>query len=410
MAEPAEKTEISEIFIGRQPIFDRELQVVAYELLYRGNQQNNFAAVTDGEMATTQVLVNAFMEIGFDDLVGEHHAFINMTRSFILGEQLKSLPNDRVVIEILEDIEIDEEVISSVKALSEAGYSIALDDFVYHESLKPLVLLADIIKIDLMALSASEIEQHVLELKQYDVKLLAEKVETRQEYENCKALGFDYFQGYFFCKPQIIKGEKLPTNRVAILQLVSKIYDPEVTFQELDVLISRDVSLSYKLLRIINSAAYALPRKIDSMKQALTILGMKHIRNWVSMIAFSGIDDKPAELFQIAMIRAKMCESVGQSLGHKDSDAYFTVGLFSNLDALMDQPLEALVTPLPLSLEIKSALLDKAGEMGVVLSCVLAYENADWESVDHSQVDPHVIKNMYAMSLHWAREMSRELA
>lgn len=397
------------IYIGRQPIYDRDLNVVAYELLYRSSQQDNWADVTDGEHATTHVLNNAFMEIGFDDLVGENKAFINMPRGYIISDQPLSLPPDRVVLELLENIEVDAEVVEAVKRLSQQGYTIALDDFVFHEKLTPLVQLADIIKIDLMELSDASLLQHVLLLRQHNVRLLAEKVETREQFENCKQMGFDYFQGYFFSRPQIISGDKLPTNRLSILQLIARIYDPEVTFDELDRLISQDVTLSFKLLRVINSAAYALPRKIETMKQALTILGIKNIRNWISMISFSGVDDKPSELFRSSMIRAKMCECLAQASGARDSDSYFTVGLFSNLDSLMDQPLSVLVAPLPLSTEIKQALLEREGAMGATLSCVLAYETGDWEHVNADCLSPQQIRQAYAESLHWTHELSKEI-
>lgn len=400
----------SDIYIGRQPIYDRDLKVVAYELLYRSSENSNMAGNSDGEMMTTQVVINAFMEIGFDDLVGENRAFVNMPRGFILGEHIMSLPTDRVVLEILEDIVIDDDIIAAVQNLANLGYTIALDDFVYHESLKPLVNIADIIKIDLMALSNDELESHVNTLRRdHQVKLLAEKVESKEEFERCKQLGFEYFQGYFFSKPQIIKGAKMPTNRLAILQLVAKIYEPEVTYRDLETLISQDVSLSYKLLRVINSAAYALPKKIESMKHALTILGLKNIRNWITMIVFSGVNDKPSELMKSAMIRAKMCELLAKSAVIKDIDSYFTVGLFSNLDALMDQPLADLIDPLPLSNEIKQALLNFSGKMGAILSCATAYEKGDWSHVEIDDLSPQQIKQAYVDALHWSREVSKEL-
>ena len=409
MSEPDKIQQSSEIYVGRQPIFDQQLNVVAYELLYRNHHASNAASVTDGELATTQVLINTFTEIGFDNLVGENKAFVNMPRGYIIGERTLSLPSERIVLEILEDVKIDDEVVNAVRNLSKQGFIIALDDFVYHESLKPLVEIADIIKIDLMALNDDDLEEHVQLLLQHDVELLAEKVETQEEYENCKRLGFHYFQGYFFSKPQIVKSGKLPNNRMSVLQLIAKIYETEVTYEEIDKVISQDVSLSYKLLRIINSAAYSLPRKIESMKHALTILGLKHIRNWISMIAFSGVDDKPNELLHSTMVRGKMCELLSQEIGLKDADASFTVGLFSNLDALMDRSLSELIAPLPLSKEIKLALLEFSGSRGEILSAVLAYEKGDWDKVQITNLSTRQIKEAYLSALLWADEISREL-
>jgi len=400
---------VDAVYIGRQPIYDRDLNVVAYELLYRSSQELNRADVTDGEHATTHVLNNAFLEIGFDDLVGDSKAFINIPRGFVVSDQTLSLPPGRVVLELLEDIEVDNEVVESVRRLSQRGYIIALDDFVFHEKLMPLVQLADIVKIDLVALTGESLLQHVQLLRQHNVRLLAEKVETRQQFDECRQLGFDYFQGYFFSRPQIISGEKLPANRLSILQLIARIYDPEVNFDELDRLISQDVTLSYKLLRVINSAAYSLPRQIESMKQAVTILGIKNIRNWISMISFAGIDDKPGELFRSAMIRAKMCECLAREAGLRDADSCFAVGLFSGLDAIMDQSLAVLVSPLPLSTEIKQALLEHEGILGKVLDCVLAYEQGDWERVVYDGLSPQQIRHAYAEALHWTHELSKEI-
>ena len=224
---------MNDIYIGRQPIYDRKLDVYAYELLFRAASDNS-ANFTDGDKATSDVIVNTFLEIGLDNIVGNRLAFINLTRAFFVGEHTISLPRDRVVLELLEDIEADEEVINSVKRLSEQGYSIALDDFIYHESLQPLVQLADIVKIDIMAMSRDEIREHVQALRQHPLRLLAEKVETQEEHDYCMELGFDYFQGYFFAQPKVIRGQRLPNNRLAILKLLSRLQDPEITSKQLE--------------------------------------------------------------------------------------------------------------------------------------------------------------------------------
>jgi c-di-GMP-related signal transduction protein len=258
---------MSDIYIGRQPIYDRKLGVYAYELLFRAASDNS-AKFTDGDQATSDVIVNTFLEIGLDNIVGDRLAFINLTRAFFVGEHTISLPRDRVVLELLEDIEADEEVVSSVKRLSEQGYSIALDDFIYHESLQPLVQLADIVKIDIMAMDRDEIREHVKALRQHPLRLVAEKVETQEEHDYCMELGFDYFQGYFLAQPKVIQGRRLPNNRLAILKLLSRLQDPEITTKQLEELIAQDVAFSYRILRYVNSAAYAPPRKIESIHQA----------------------------------------------------------------------------------------------------------------------------------------------
>jgi EAL and modified HD-GYP domain-containing signal transduction protein len=424
MASIQQQTPASAIYIGRQPIYDRDLNVIAYELLYRSSEQATRADVTDGEHATTHVLNNAFMEIGFDDLVGESKAFINMPRGFIVSEQTRLLPSDRVVIELLEDVEVDDEVVAAVTQLSQQGFTIALDDFVFHEKLLPLVRLANIIKIDLKELTGESLAQHVQLLKQHNVRLLAEKIETREQFDQCIQLGFDYFQGYFFSHPKTISGEKLPASHSAVLQLVARIYDPQVNAEELNHLIDQDATLSLKLLRVINTVGLSsacssvnssfpnasVPKQAESIKQALSMQGVENIRRWITMLSFAGIGDKPKELFRSTIIRARMCECLAQAAGAKNSEAYFTMGLFSNLDTLMDRPLPVIVSALPLSTEIKQALLERAGAMGEVLSCVSAYELGDWDHVVAGDLTPQQIRQAYAESLHWTHTLSKVIA
>lgn len=399
---------MSEIFVGRQPIYDRKQVVYAYELLFR-SAQHNAANVVDGDKATSDVIVNTFMEMGLDNIVGNRLAFINLTRTFFVDETTISLPRDRVVLELLEDIEADEEVVAGVTRLSQQGYSIALDDFIYHESLQPLVELADIIKIDIMALEPDEIREHVTQLRKHPVRLLAEKVETREEFDFCMALGFDYFQGYFFAQPKIIRGQRLPNNRLAILKLMSRLQAPDIGPNELEDLIAQDVAFSFKILRYVNSAALALPRTIESIQQAVVILGLNTIRTWTTLLAMSQIEDKPAELIVIAMIRAKMAENMARARKEADPDAYFTVGLFSALDALMDNSMEEILTQLPLADHISDALLHRSGNHGKTLDCVLAYERSDWDNIHCERLGATEIRDAYLSAVRWANEACQTL-
>lgn len=397
-----------EVFVGRQPIYTRQLDVFAYELLFRSGEGEE-ASVMDGDQATSQVILNTFMEMGLDTIVGQKLAFINLTRDFILQDYAPVFPADRVVLEVLEDIPVDAELIEAVRRLSDQGYTIALDDFIYHERLQPLMEIADIIKVDVLALDKAALREHQAVLQQYNVKLLAEKVETQDEFRYCRELGFDYFQGYFFCKPEVIKGQRVPANRLVSLQLLARLQDPEADFRELEGLISQDVSLSYKLLRVINSAFYSLPRKVDSLRQALLMLGTRLITTWVSLIILAGIDDKPHELMVTAMVRAKMCELLAQALGRPGTDTFFTVGLFSALDALMDSPMEDVLRALPLSDDITAALLQYEGILGAALRCVLAYERGDWQAVSCPGLDSAAIKDAYLRAIAWTTETSGKL-
>jgi EAL and modified HD-GYP domain-containing signal transduction protein len=399
---------MSEIYIGRQPIYDRSLNLYAYELLFRAATDNR-ADFVDGDQATTDVIVNTFLEIGLDNIVGNHLAFINLTRAFFVGEHTVSLPKNRVVLELLEDIEADAEVIAGVRRLAELDYTIALDDFIYHESLQPLVDLARIVKIDLTKLDRDSIREHVQQLRHYPLRLLAEKVETQEELDFCQSLGFDYFQGYFFAQPKIIRGQRLPNNRLSILKLLSRLQDPNISPKQLDELIAQDVAFSYRILRYVNSASLALPRKIESIHQAVVILGLQTIKSWTTLLAMSQVDNKPAELVVTAMVRGKMAECMARAMRAEQPESFFTVGLFSALDALMDNSMEEILTQLPLADHIAEALLYRRGVHGDVLDCVLAYERGRWANLGCNQLGTHKIRNCYLEALQWASEVSQQL-
>jgi EAL and modified HD-GYP domain-containing signal transduction protein len=399
---------MDDIFIGRQPIYDRELGVYAYELLFRAAPDNS-ACFNDGDQATSNVIVNAFMEIGLDNIVGQRLAFINLTRAFFVDQDNICLPKERVVLELLEHIEPDADVIDGIKRLSAQGYAIALDDFVYHEDLQPLVQLADIVKVDVKALQRDEIRSQVHKLRRHPLKLLAEKVETRDEFDFCLELGFDYFQGYFFAQPQVLRGQRLPNNRLAILRLLSRLQDPDIKPAELEELIVQDVTFSYRILRYVNSAAFSLARKIESVHQAVVILGQQTIKTWTTLLAMSQVDNKPTELVVTAMVRGKMAEALAKAIKAPHPEAFFTVGLFSALDALMDNTMQEILTQLPLAEHISSALLDHKGIHGEVLKSVLAYERGEWEQAVCDKLPPSQVRDCYLSALSWACDVSQQL-
>ena len=397
-----------DIFIGRQPIFDRKLNVTAYELLFRSSEKNS-ADVIDGDSATYQLLANAFIEIGLDKIIGRHDAFINATRNFIVGAYPLPIPIERVVIEVLEDIEINNELVEALKQLSNKGYRIALDDFVYHESLKPLVKIADLIKIDILALDRPTIIEHVKILRKLGIKkLLAEKVETQDEYDFCETLGFDYFQGYFFAQPKIIKGKKLPTNRLNTIQLIAALQNPETEIQQFTRIISRDVTLSFRLLHYLNSAFFNLPKKVTNIQDAIIYLGQINIKNWATLIALTKIDNKPNELILTTLVRAKMCELLTHKVGQEDESA-FLVGLFSSLDALLETPLHEVVSTIPLADHVTSAILNKEGIMGEALQCILTYEHADWDLAKFCDLSPSELTSCYAEAIQWSEETMKAM-
>ncbi|MEE9343794.1 MAG: HDOD domain-containing protein [Gammaproteobacteria bacterium] len=399
---------MADIYLARQAIFDNTFDVFAYELLFRDNHINR-AGVVDGDQATSNVIVNTFMEIGLNNIVGDRLAFINLTRAFIVNEQNISLPKDRVVLEMLEDIVPDEEVIEGLKRLAGQGYQIALDDFILNESVRPLIKLADIIKIDVMALTNQQIKNHVAELKHYPVKLLAEKVESAEMFDLCKSLGFDYYQGYYFAQPKVIKKKSLPTNRLAILDLLGRLHNSDLNISSIEELIAQDVALSFRILSYVNSASMGLSRKVESIHEAIVLVGLQNVRNWSTLIAMSMVDNKPVELVTTAIIRGHMCELIAEALNQKNCKSFFTVGLFSALDALMDTTMEAILTQLPLADHIAQALLDFTGIHGQILSCVLAYERGEWSTIDHGLPAIPGIHKIYLESLMWSSRMRAQL-
>lgn len=398
------------VFVGRQPIYDRNKQVVAYELLYRSDQSASEAGVTCGDSATAEVIINTFLELGLESLVGNHTAFINLTRSFITGERPLPFSNKQVVLEVLEDIAVDTAVVKGLTALVLRGYTIALDDFIYRPELEPLIKLAKIIKIDVLNMSSQQIAEQVARLRPFKAKLLAEKVESYEVLSTCHDLGFDYFQGYFFCKPNIVAGRALSANRLVILNLLAKLQNPEIDIKELEALIVQDVALTYRLLRYINSAFFGLRREVESVQRALVYIGIKAIRNWVSLLLMSRIDDKPQELINVALIRARMCEQLARHMQLEGEEQYFTIGLLSVIDAMMDQPMEKLLDAIPLATHIKDALLSGEGKGGLILTSVIHYIEGNWTALEGSPIEPDTLRNTYLEALAWADEGLKALA
>jgi len=403
-SELSSNSNFESVYIGRQPIYDSSLNVYAYELLFRSGEVNR-ANIVDGDHATTEVILNTFTEIGLTKIIGKHLGFINITRSFLLG--IYPLPDcqDQVVLEILEDIEVDDEIINAVENLSKQGYTIALDDFVYHKKLEPLIKLAQIIKIDIMALSREELVEHVYLLRKYDVKLLAEKVETQEEYEVCKKLNFDYYQGYFFCKPKIIKGKRPPANKLAAMRILAKLHDRSSTPKEIEELIMQDITMSIRLLRYINSSMYHITREVESISHAIMLLGLDSVKSVATLVVLSKMEDKPQELIITSLVRAKMSEYLAQRYEPDLKDMAFTAGLFSIIDAVMDKPIEEILVQLPLSEEIIECLIHGVGKLADILKTVIAYERNDFETLNQSKISTDDLRKAYLSAVEWTDEI-----
>ncbi|HYH05011.1 MAG TPA: HDOD domain-containing protein, partial [Bacillota bacterium] len=368
---------------------DQRGRLFGYELLYRSGNQNCYTA-TDGDQATTEVIRNSFTVIGLDTLTGGRKAFINFTQNLLTSDLITLLPPKQVVIEILEDITMSSEVWQACSRLKELGYQLALDDFVLTNDLKPLVEFADIIKVDFMKCDESCRDVLINTIGVEQVDFLAEKVETREEYLEAVKQGFKYFQGYYFSKPVIMAGRDIPESKITYLRIVQEIYRPDFSFEQMEQIFKQNLALSYKLLRLVNSASFGLRCRVNSIKQALVMIGLNEIKRWVSLIAMQGMgEDKPTELVVTALIRANLCEALASETGlaHRSSEL-FLLGLFSLIDVILDQPMAELVAELSLTPEVREALVGESNPLNKVLDLVLFYEKGDW---DHYQTQSEAL-------------------
>jgi c-di-GMP phosphodiesterase len=403
ITETPEQCPAGSVFLARQPICHRDLRTIGYELLFRSSHENA-ATIEDGSQSTIQTIVNSFMEIGLKRVVGDRLAFINVTREFILNDGCRALPKNRVVLEVLEDDEPDDDMIEALTNLSRDGYKIALDDFIELERVAPILHTCDIIKIDARQVDPATIKDELARLPKTKAKLLAEKVETYQEYEFYKELGCELFQGYFFCRPTMLSAKRTPTNRLAILRLLAKLQE-DVGPREIEEIIIQDLTLSYRLLKYINSAYVALPRKVESISQAARLVGTEKLRSWASLMLINRLDGKPHELMVTSMIRARMCELLAVKLGQAQRERFFTVGLFSTLDALLDTPMDEALKELPLSDDIRQALLTGTGLAGDVLKLVKATERVPWVGLPHIPVDERTVQTILFDSIDWTERL-----
>jgi c-di-GMP-related signal transduction protein len=396
-----------DIYVARQPIFRKDKTVFAYELLFRDGTSNFFTGI-DGNIATSNVLSNSYFSIGLENISGNNLAFINFTRDLLLKQVPQMFSRDKLVVEVLEDVQPDTYVIAACKELSQKGYPIALDDFFYHSDMLPLIELADIIKFDFRATSLIEIKKNIQELSKYKLKFLAEKVETNEEFKTAVAMGFEYFQGYFFSKPEIIKGKDISSNQVNLLEIMAEINKEDFQSGKIETIIARDVAVSYKLMRYINSAYFRRAGKISSIKQAVILLGEKGMRNFLSLVAMTKLaENKPDELLRCSIIRAKFCELIGEkSAARVDPSELFTMGLFSSIDAVLDDTMENLMSKLPLSNDLKKALISGEGPLNNYIKLVVSYEKGDWEGVSRYleaiRIDGSLLPQIYIDAVIWA--------
>ncbi len=399
-----------QVYMARQPIFDRRQRVVAYELLFRSGLENVFSA-TDGDLATSRVISDSFLVFDTQATTRGKRAFINFTREFLLGPYAGFLPKEWLAIEILETVDPDAEVVAACQALQRAGYFLVLDDFVYHPRFEPLLQLAKVIKIDVLAVPPAELPQLVRRLAPYPAKLLAEKVETQEDFDRALKMGFSFFQGYFFSRPVVVSGRDVPGFKLTYLRMIQEINKPDLSFAKVEAIIKQDVSLSYKLLRYINSVGFGLLGEVKSIRQALTLLGEVNVQKWASLVALTHLgQDKPDELLVASLVRAKFCESLAPLAGLGERASHlFMMGLFSLIDALLDQPLAKILGQMPLDRDVKAALSGQPGRMGLVYKLSAAYERGDWEACSQAlaglDLAEESLPPLYLDALQWSRSL-----
>jgi len=394
-------------FIARQPIFDRRQKLYAYELLFRSSLDNVFNH-PDPDQASAKVMVDSLLLLSWKNLIGEKRAFINVTRRVLVNEYAALLPKATTVIEILETVRPDPEVIAACRKLKETGYLIALDDFSPGPLTTPLAALADIIKVDFLAMERPEQRAMVQRFAPAGARLLAEKVESHAVFRDAMEMGYTYFQGYFFAKPAILQAKAIPEFNLSYFRMLQEILRPEVDFRRLEAIIRQEVTLSYKLLRYVNSAFFGLRGPVHSILDALLLVGEREIKKWVALISLASMGrDKPEELVLEAAIRARFCEALAPvaGLAHRAADL-FLMGLFSLIDAILDRPLPAILHEIPLADDVKSALLEKEGSLGDVYEYALAYMRGDWQKVSEQAarlaIDEAETPRLYHTALEWA--------
>jgi c-di-GMP-related signal transduction protein len=395
-------------FVARQPILTADEKVFGYELLFRDGVEDFFRH-TDADAASRSTL-NTAMLLGLDVLCDGRRAFVNCTRDILLKEYITLLPSEQAVVEILETVPADDLVVAACHRLKEAGYTIALDDFAVDDPRQALTDVADIIKVDLRSTSAADAAAMVKRYGPWRCRMLAEKVETRDEFVVAKKAGFLYFQGYFFRRPEILTAHEIPANRVNYLRMLTAVSRPELDVREIENVVKGEASLCYRLLRYLNSAAFGFANEIHSVRHALAILGEREVRRWIRLVATLGAGQgKSSELVLSALVRARFCELLSPKIPHGDSDL-FLMGLLSLMDVILELPMSQVLDNVPIDQESKAVLLGGASRLRPFYQLMLAQESGEWKTASELaaqlRLDEGEVAECYWQAMQWARQVS----
>jgi EAL and modified HD-GYP domain-containing signal transduction protein len=405
-----------DVFVARQPIFDRQDSLAGYELLYRNTALSTIADGAAADAMCTDTVIHSFLDIGLDDLTDGHRAYVNCTREFLLDGQVELLPAGKVVIEVLETVGNDAAVVAACRRLAEKGYQLALDDYVDDSNADALLETVCIVKVDVLHRKPGELEVLLKRLRQFKVRILAERVETMAMHQECMKLGFDLFQGYFYRRPELVTRKEIEVGQTAMLRLLNMLRDHETPDIDIESGFRSDPTLTYKLLRIVNSASVG-GRGIDSIGYAIRIVGRQMLYRWLALLMVSSMvtgSDVTDQLVYAALLRARLCELIAESSPQvRHTQALFMTGLFSMLDVLLRMPMRDVLSRVSVSDEIRQAVMEGSGPYAEPLLLADAYQRGEWDQVDTLAsslgVLPMQMAWLYTKSLTWVNEQLTEV-
>jgi EAL and modified HD-GYP domain-containing signal transduction protein len=392
--------------IARQPVYNDQMGVFGYELLFRPSVRG--AKIGSSAEATAHVLSSVMLSAGLDEIVYNRKAIINITRAFVDVLPQVPLPPEQLMLDVPDNIRVDDALLAGLKDLKDQGYELSIGGFGCLRE-PGLLSIADNFRVDVKKLEVDQLDRLTRFLRRHrNLSLRALKIETLEEYDLYRTRGYDLFQGFFLGSPRTHRFRDLSVNKLALMDLLATVHDLEKPIEALEEKIVRDVSLSFKLMKLVNSPFFGVASKVDSVKRAIVLLGRDEIRKMVSLLALSGSADQPRAMVEIALMRAKTCELLAQRLG-VPGDGFFTVGMFSALDVLMEQPIRRILSKLPLSEEIKNAILHGEGIMGEALTCAMAMERAQWSDIQFATLDERDLFGVSVEALQWTNGVIRHL-
>jgi c-di-GMP-related signal transduction protein len=391
--------------VGRQPIFDRSLEVLGYELLFRSADEAT-AAVESGDMATTRVILNTFTEFGLDRLVGGKLAFVNVTRPFVVGSMPVPFSPEVAVLELLPSVQADPMTLAGAEQLRAGGYAIALDDFAFEPERLDFLALARYVKLDMLKAEPAELADRAARARDHGVELIAYRMETLKHMEAATALGFDYYQGHYLVRPDVVSASSISPSQVTALQLLTALSDPEVPLGEIEAVIQLDLALNYRVLRAANAAASGAHRRVDSIRDALVVLGVQRLRAWLLLMVLADAGTTNTEQLSNAMTRARTCELLAESQSGPQATTKpataFVAGLLSSLEVVLGVSVENLLGQMPLTEELAAALGHRSGPLGRLLAAVIAYEEQDIAALEATGLTLFDVSRAYLAAVGWS--------